>query len=425
LLIGQYTWMFQLYQKLNPTIEYFLVIVSYLIGQFMVSFVYGGVASIILNLNQAQNFFSKKVEMLNEHMSFYGVCAETQNDVRTFYNYLWQRHKDIIYSKYHFDLLTESLREKFEKLNLPTNEAYLGKFYKLNIVNTKMIGQILMYLKKKILYPYEILFEERSVTKGLYILLNGEIEMINLKIPNMAGSTNFVDYGSVIREIDKYREDKKNNEPNVVDLWDREDLSIVFPLISCLIKTGRNYQRCFSRDFTDLLFLPIESFDNVVFNFPVEMHILKHNVMQFIDQKKLFDNEILFKMLTTHSSRSIGSFYEKEYNKHNLWIPIPIPISQRKIAKNYFSSFVKKVKNQYREIIISGDINITLNGFTISMLMSKKDEKTPDLINIQEELDKKAKNLDPIEDIKDKTKKVVKLVDVIMKKAEEDGAESP
>ena len=49
------------------------------------------------------------------------VDNETQNDVRTFYTYLWQRHKDIIYSKYHFDLLTESLREKFEKLNLPNH----------------------------------------------------------------------------------------------------------------------------------------------------------------------------------------------------------------------------------------------------------------------------------------------------------------
>lgn len=431
LLIGQYTQLMRAYQNLNPTIEYFIIITSYLIGQFMVAFVFGGVASIILNLNQAQIFFSKKVEMLNEHMSFYGVCNETQNDVRTFYNYLWQRHKDIIYSKYHFDLLTESLREKFEKLNLPTNEAYLGTFYKLNLQNTKLIGQILMYLKKKILYPYEILYDEQSVTKGLYILLNGEVEFCNFKIQNMASSSNFVEYASVIKEIEKFNIDKKNNDKNLVNLWDRENLSIVFPLLSCLIKTGRNYQRCFSKYFTDLLFLPIDLFLNIVFNFPVEMHILKHNVMQFVNQKKYFDNEVLFKTITTHSSMSVGSFYEKEYNKHNLWIPIPIPISQRKIAKNYFSSFVKKVKNQYREIITSGDINITLNGFTISILLDKskepqavtekeaKKEKLVDeqgnIIEVKEE-EKKNTKLDPIENIKYKTKKVVKLVEQVMRK---------
>ena len=423
LLIGQYTNWFHIYQTLNPTMEYLICILGYLLGQFMVAFVFGGVSAIILNLNQAANFFSKKVEMLNDHMSFYGVTYETQNDVRTFYNYLWQRHKDIIYSKYHFDLLTESLREKFEKLNLPTNEAYLGKFYKLNIGNTKMIGQILMFLKKKILYPYEILFEERSVTKGLYILLNGEIQLCNLQIPNMSSESMFIEYTSVIKEIDKLHEDKRNHEPNIVELWDRQDLSIVFPLISCLIKTGRNYQRCYSKDFADLLFLPVESFDKIVFNFPVEMHILKHNVMEYIEQKKLFDNEILFKMLSTHSSRSVGSLYEKEYNKHNLWIPIPIPISQRKIAKNYFQSFIKKVKNQYREIVVSGDINITLNGFIISSILKKDEQKSSKdsngLFDIDGKSDKKIKNTDPIEDIKEKTKKIVKLVEVVMKKGRE------
>jgi hypothetical protein len=69
LLIGQYTSLFKVYQSLNPSIEYAVMILGYLIGQFMVAFVYGGVASIVLNLNQAQNFFSKKVEMLNEHMT--------------------------------------------------------------------------------------------------------------------------------------------------------------------------------------------------------------------------------------------------------------------------------------------------------------------------------------------------------------------
>ncbi len=415
LLIGQYTSLFKVYQSLNPPGEYFIMIVGYLIGQFMIAYVYAGVASIILNLNQAQNFFIKKVEMLNEHMSFYGVSEDTQNDVKTYYNYLWQKHKDIIYSKTHFDLLTESLREKFEKLNLPTNEAYLGKFYKLNISNTKMIGQILMNLKKLILYPYEILYEEKSVTKGLYILLNGEIEFFNIKIPNMASSSNSVDYASVIKEIEKYHHDKQNKEPNLVNIWDREDLSNVFPILPCLIQTGRNYQRCYSKDFTDLLFLPIEAFDDIVFNFPVEMHIMKHNAMVYVDQKKLFDNETLFQMITTHSSRSVGSRYEKEYNKHNLWIPIPIPISQRKIAKNYFSSFITKVKNQYREIIITGDINITLNGFTISNIINKSEESEKDLLDTKED-DKTVKNFDPVDDIKEKTKKIVNLVDAVIKK---------
>ena len=305
LLIGQYTSFFNVYDKLNPSVEYCIMILGYLIGQFMIAFVYGGVAAIILNLNQAQNIFNKKVDMLTEHMDFYDVENDTQNDVRTFYNYLWQRHKDIIYSKSHFNLLTDSLREKFEQLNLPTNEAYLGKFYKLSGSNKKMIGQILTNLKKKILYPYEILYEEGSVTKGLYILINGQVEMVNLKIKNMVSETYTANYAEVMVIIEEYAKAKKNRVPNLKPLWEKEELSVVFPLISCLIKTGRNWQRCYTKDFTDLLFLPSKSFDQLIFKFPVEMHVLKHNVIKFIDSKKLFDNTVLFDMITAHSSKII------------------------------------------------------------------------------------------------------------------------
>jgi len=416
LLIGQYTSFFQVYETLNPSIEYCIMIFGYLIGQFMVAFVYGGVATIILNLNQAQNFFSSKVDMLNDHMNFYEVDGETQNDVRTFYNYLWQRHKDIIYSKSHFDLLTESLREKFEQLNLPTNEAYLGKFYKLSNNNKKMIGQILTNLKKSILYPYEILYEERSVTKGLYILINGQVEMCCIQISNMPEQVFKVNYAEVIKIIEKQRKDKKNGVPNIKPIWSRDDLSIVFPLLSCLTKTGRNWQRCYTKDFTDLLYLPLKAFDELVFNFPVEMHVLKHDVMHYIDKSKLFDNYTLFKIISAHSSKSTGSYYEKEYTKHNLWIPIPIPISQRKIAKNYFASFILKVKNQYREIITSGDINICLNGFNISNCINKEAQTANplEILEAEEKESKKKTNLDPVEGVKDKSKNLMKLIDLVV-----------
>ena len=100
-----------------------------------------------------------------------------------------------------------------------------------------------------------------------------------------------------------------------------------------------------------------------------------------------------------------------------------MPISQRKIAKNYFQSFIKKVKNQYREIVVSGDINITLNGFIISSILKKDEQKSSKdsngLFDIDGKSDKKIKNTDPIEDIKEKTKKIVKLVEVVMKKGRE------
>ena len=93
---------------------------------------------------------------------------------------------------------------------LNIHQAYLGKFYLLNINNTRMIGQILMNLKKTIAFPYEILFEEGSVTKRLYILINGDIQLINIKIALNSSNKDesnknnfFLQYSNIEQEIEE------------------------------------------------------------------------------------------------------------------------------------------------------------------------------------------------------------------------------
>lgn len=348
--------------------EYIILLFEFLIGQFVSAYTFGGITSIIVNLDQGSNFFTEKTDLLREHMLFYDIDVNVQNDVRVYYDYLWQRHKDVIYGKHHFNLLSKSLREKFENFNLLGNEIYLFTFHKLN--NEKLIGHILREMRKLILFPYEILFEEGSMVDGLYILTNGDIEFNAVKIENAGHAMKSVEFARVMKEIEKRKNDKEKNFDEVTN-----DLTVIFPLVSAFIKTGRNYQRCYATDFTDLLTLPMTSFDEIITSFPVEMHSLKHDVMHFVEQKKLFDNIEIFKALSAHSARSVGRNFEKEYTKLSIWIPIPIPISQRKIATSYIESFVKKVKNQWREILVTSDMNICLNSMmVVGFLRSDKNK---------------------------------------------------
>lgn len=368
---GQYTSYMLATNTLVPANEYITLIFEYLLGQVVSAYAFGGITSIIQNLDQGQNFFTEKTDLLREHMLFYDINTDVQNDVTVYYDYLWQRHKDVIYGKYHFDLLSKSLREKFEKFNLLGNEVYLARFHTLS--NPKLIGQILMGLKKLILFPYEILFEEGELTKGLYILTNGDIELTNIKIKNVGGEKISVEFAEVMTMLEKNKilrtQKKQEIEFNV-------DNSKVFPLISAFIKTGRTYQRCYGLDFADILFLPLSVFDEIIASFPIEMHSLKHEIMHEVDKTKLFENQEVFNLLKNHSARSIGKYYEKEYTKLSIWIPIPIPISQRKIAKNYIESFVKKVRNQWREILLSSDLNICFNStLIVNILKSDKINK--------------------------------------------------
>jgi hypothetical protein len=185
-----------------------------------------------------------------------------------------------------------------------------------------------------------------------------------------------------------------------------EKHSIIFPLISALLKTGRNWQNCHSENFADLLFMPIEAFDELIFNFPIEMHMLKHKKMNFVNKYKLFNNKELFQMISVHSSRSISKYYEKEYDPVTIWIPIPIPISQRKISRNYVDNFIKKVRYQWREILLPGDLNLCLNSYSIMPLL-KNDFNNDDEMKIS--------NLssDPIENMKN----ITRVIEIMTKRA--------
>ena len=360
--------------QVYPTGEYILFIIEYTIGLIVNTYILGGITEILKNLNQGENFFTAKTDMLVEHMVFYDVSPQTQIDLKVYYDYLWQRHKDIIYGKRHFAILSRSLRERFEILNLPNNKYYLAKFYNLNLGSNKLVGKILMNLEKKILFPYEILFEEGSVCKGLYVLLNGDVELVTVNLTNVPSQKYCVDLAKILLQSKTKEKEDKDVKQSKLEKLD-EQFSIIFPLTSVLIKTGRIWQRCYSEEFSDLLFLPITTFDELVENFPIEIHSLKHVMFEEVTQKKIFDNEKLFQVVCTHSSRSIGKYYEKEFSKINIWIPIAIPISQRKIANNYVDCFMKKVRNQYREINLSADLNISLMGNYITRLLQKNNTK--------------------------------------------------
>jgi hypothetical protein len=375
---GQYTQYNIAAFELSPGKEYLTLIVEYLIGQAISAYIFGQMTNIIHNLDQGKNFYISKTDLLREHMHFYEINGDIRNDVRVYYDYLWQRHKDVIYGKGHFSLLSNSLRERFELLNLKANELFLAKFYKLG--NYKLIGKILMNLKKIVVFPYEILFEEGGVSPGIYILLNGDICLENKTIQNLPSENYSLLYSEVLAQYN-------TNTANINDEFN-EKYCHIFPLMAAFIKTGRTYRRCYSTDFTDLLFLRMESFDELIECFPIDMHGLKLDIMQETENAKLFDNKEIFDMISHHSARSVGSYYEQTFDKLNIWVPTPIPISQIKLSQNYVESFVNKVRRQWRDIINTGDINICLRSVQILDFINSEnqDEKIKKHYSLKYEL---------------------------------------
>jgi hypothetical protein len=79
-------------------------------------------------------------------------------------------------------------------------------------------------------------------------------------------------------------------------------------------------------------------------------------------------------------------------------VPIPIPISQKKIARNYVNCFMRKVNNHVREIMKTGDINIGFNSSSIIQRLQSSDDKGKK--NDEVEVKNVKNNNDVLEDLK-------------------------
>ncbi len=90
--------------------------------------------------------FNWKIDILRQHVEFYNLGNEVGNNIKFYYEYLWQRHKEVVYGKHHFDLLSNTMKNRFEKFHLVGKEIYLDIFYQLK--NKNIIDQILKELKK-------------------------------------------------------------------------------------------------------------------------------------------------------------------------------------------------------------------------------------------------------------------------------------
>ena len=52
------------YNQLHPSEEYLTYICFYMIGAALSAYIFGGMAAIIQNLNQGQNFFKNKIDIV-------------------------------------------------------------------------------------------------------------------------------------------------------------------------------------------------------------------------------------------------------------------------------------------------------------------------------------------------------------------------
>lgn len=336
--------------------ENFFLFACYFIGQIIVAYVFGGVNDLIKNLNQAANIYREKVDTIKSFMLFYNFNKEYSDDITTYYEYMWKKKRSNIYDKNLLYSLSEILKVKINEIIFPHSRFFLNDFYGLSKTKEKkLISSLISGMKEYIAYPYERVYTQGNLIKGLFILTDGTATFVD-------GSAQQIDEESQLNDskLDKVRHDLNHtvriNRKELVDklqfnlkhnvkedyknnIDDIENNSACFPLDAIFMKTGRAIETCYVEDFTDFYVICLDTFDKKLLqNFPDEMnHLQKKAKKQGLI--KIGDNERIKELVFRHSARSINSFYEEEYNLKNIWIEINKKInllSENKTNNNKF-----------------------------------------------------------------------------------------
>ena len=370
----------------KTTFQYFYIFFAFFIGQIITATVFSNVSDIINSMNESENKYKeiKDNHRLIEH--FYKIDEDTSKLVQNYYRYLWLKHKEDIYGLSLFHNLSKQMQNSFNVAMIPGIEYMIKDFMNLSNTDNKFISYVVSKLKKYVAIPYERVISQGQVIKGLFFLYNGKLfsldepKLNNVKysynVNFSAKDVNFERKETKIRPNEKRLDlegtfstsklkmiEKLNDANSLIKKQDLDNSGdkAIFPLDSVFLKTGRAIETIYCKTYCDLFYIPLNVIDNsIIYNFPNEMQTLSIKARK-IGSEKIGNDRGLLKVVNEHSSRSVGKYYEAEFNTKNMWIEIPIIIPKFKLK--YFSilNFQDRLSNSSNLGLLDNNFHKTRN----------------------------------------------------------------
>jgi hypothetical protein len=148
------------------------LIFTYLLGQIAFSIIVGLMTSSAKYLDKYGALYNEKLNLIYNQLEFYNIRDPLRKHVTLYFDYLWKKHKET-YIKY--TSLNHINRILKQKIHLQMHRSLLPKleFIYFTKCDDYILGDFLANIKITVVLPYEIVFHEGTVSKGLYILDQG------------------------------------------------------------------------------------------------------------------------------------------------------------------------------------------------------------------------------------------------------------
>ena len=167
------------YNNTTPStlLETFFAFVVTMIGIVLFATTIGNVGSLILNLDSAKIYYTEKLDMINDYMSYNNIPEELQREVHLYYEYLWYSGK-CLDSQRVFNTLPPSIKKR---LNFCLNTSIIHKvpFFRECMGHQEFITSIVQSLKSRVYIPNSFITYFDEPGSEMYFICRGELNIIN------------------------------------------------------------------------------------------------------------------------------------------------------------------------------------------------------------------------------------------------------
>ena len=136
---------------------------------------FGNMVVLIDNMDQAHDFYSAKMDLINEHMRYMKLPVYLQDDIRNYFEYLWIRHRSLIYGEEHIQDIGLGLQKKLLIIQ------YLPAFSKMPIfqtISSAYIEELIRKLRPKLFIPNVYITKEGNLGNEMYFIVKGKLSVI-------------------------------------------------------------------------------------------------------------------------------------------------------------------------------------------------------------------------------------------------------
>jgi voltage-gated potassium channel len=159
----------------HRNIEYVFTMVVMLLGATLYAFIIGNIASLVSNLDSTKAAFWHRVESVNQYLRSRRVPPELNEQIRSYYEYIWSRYRGMDQESLFSDLPAPLRLEVLFNLT----RRLIERVPLFQHCSPVLRNELLMALKPQIFAPGTVVVREGEPGNGVYFISRGTLEILS------------------------------------------------------------------------------------------------------------------------------------------------------------------------------------------------------------------------------------------------------